>query len=57
MDMFFFLSTVLSLVFGLPLLFFIMGEEQEYIDYGPTISGVLLVLLLLLDQLRLRRRR
>ena len=57
MDMFFFLSTVVSLVFALPLLFFIMGEEQEYIDYGPTISGVLLVLLLLLDQLRLRRRR
>ena len=57
MDMFFFLSTVVSLVFALPLLFFIMGEEQQFIDYGPTISGVLLVLLLLLDQLRLRRRR
>ena len=57
MDMFFFLSTIVSRVFGLPLLFFIMGEEQQYIDYGPTISGVILVLLLMLDLLRQRRRR
>jgi hypothetical protein len=55
--MFFFLSTILSLVIGLPLLFFIAGEEQQYLDYGPTLSGVILLLLLMLDLLRQRRRR
>ena len=55
--MLFLLTSVLLLVIGLPLALFAAGYGQAYLDYGPAISGVLLVLLLMLDFLKLRRRR
>jgi hypothetical protein len=55
--MLFLLTSVLLLVIGLPLALFAAGYGQAYLDYGPVISGILLLLLLMLDFLKLRRRR
>ncbi len=47
--MLFFLGSVLFLVVGLPLLFFMLGEGEAYVTWGPWISAIALMLWLLMD--------
>ncbi|GAA4495011.1 hypothetical protein [Pseudaeromonas paramecii] len=47
--MWFFLSSTLLLVIGLPLCLFLAGYGELYLSYGPLISGVVLMLMLMLD--------
>lgn len=53
--MLFFLGSVLSLVVGLPLLFFALGHGEAYVTWGPWISAVVLMLWLLKDVTNIRR--
>jgi hypothetical protein len=55
--MFFLLTSILLLVIGLPAALFSAGYGQVYLDYGPLISSVVLILLLMLDLLKHRGRR
>jgi len=47
--MWFFLSSTLLLVIGLPLGLFLAGYGDIYLDYGPLISAVVLMVMLMLD--------
>lgn len=42
--MLFFLGSVLFLVVGLPLLFFVLGQGEAYVTWGPWISAIALML-------------
>ena len=53
--MLFFLGSILFLVVGLPLLFFMLGEGEAYVTWGPWISAIALMLWLLLDVEKIRR--
>ncbi|MNH64385.1 hypothetical protein E4185_07185 [Aeromonas media] len=53
--MLFFLGSVLFLVVGLPLLFFMLGEGEAYVTWGPWISAIALMLWLLMDVEKIRR--
>lgn len=55
--MLFFLGSVLFLVVGLPLLFFMLGEGEAYVIWGPWISAIALMLWLLMDVEKIRRGR
>ena len=55
--MFFLLTSTLLLVVGLPFAFFVSGHGQAYLDYGPIISAILLLLFLLMALNNDRRRR
>ena len=55
--MLFFLGSVLFLVVGLPLLFFMLGEGEAYVTWGPWISAIALMLWLLVDVEKIRRGR
>jgi ABC-type Co2+ transport system permease subunit len=55
--MLFFLGSVLFLVVGLPLLFFMLGEGEAYVTWGPWISAIALMLWLLMDVEKIRRGR
>lgn len=53
--MLFFLGSVLFLVVGLPLLFFVLGQGEAYVTWGPWISAIALMLWLIKDVNTLRR--
>ncbi len=53
--MLFFLGSVLFLVVGLPLLFFVLGQGEAYVIWGPWISAIVLMLWLLMDVEKIRR--
>ena len=53
--MLFFLGSVLFLVVGLPLLFFVLGQGEAYVTWGPGISAIALMLWLLMDVEKIRR--
>lgn len=53
--MLFFLGSVLFLVIGLPLLFYMLGHGEAYVTWGPWISAIALMLWLLLDVDKIRR--
>ena len=53
--MLFFLGSVLFLVVGLPLLFFVLGQGEAYLTWGPCISAIALMLWLLMDVEKIRR--
>ncbi|WP_420939300.1 hypothetical protein [Aeromonas veronii] len=53
--MLFFLGSVLFLVIGLPLLFFVLGHGEAYVTWGPWISAIALMLWLLMDVNKIRR--
>lgn len=53
--MLFFLGSVLFLVVGLPLLFFVLGQGEAYVTWGPWISAIVLMLWLLMDVEKIRR--
>lgn len=53
--MLFFLGSVLFLVVGLPMLFFVMGQGEAYVTWGPWISAIVLMLWLLRDVEKIRR--
>jgi len=53
--MLFFLASVLFLVVGLPLLFFMLGQGEAYVTWGPWISAIALMLWLLMDVEKIRR--
>ncbi len=53
--MLFFLGSVLFLVVGLPLLFFMLGQGEAYVTWGPWISAIALMLWLLMDVEKIRR--
>ena len=53
--MLFFLGSVLFLVIGLPLLFFVLGHGEAYVTWGPWISAIALMLWLLMDVDKIRR--
>ena len=53
--MLFFLGSVLFLVVGLPLLFFMLGEGEAYVTWGTWISAIALMLGLLMDVEKIRR--
>ncbi|WP_279491458.1 hypothetical protein [Aeromonas veronii] len=53
--MLFFLGSVLFLVVGLPLLFFVLGQGEAYVTWGPWISAIALMLWLLMDVEKIRR--
>jgi hypothetical protein len=53
--MLFFLGSVLFLVIGLPLLFYLLGQGEAYVTWGPWISAIALMLWLLADVEKIRR--
>ena len=53
--MLFFLGSVLFLVVGLPLLFFVLVQGEAYVTWGPWISAIALMLWLLMDVEKIRR--
>ena len=53
--MLFFMGSVLFLVIGLPLLFFVLGHGEAYVTWGPWISAIALMLWLLMDVDKIRR--
>ena len=55
--MLFFLGSVLFLVIGLPLLFFVLGQGEAYVIWGPWISAIALMLWLLREVDKIRRGR
>lgn len=48
-------SRAATLVVGLPLLFFVLGQGEAYVTWGPWISAIALMLWLLMDVDKIRR--
>ncbi|MFC3913354.1 hypothetical protein ACFOSS_07750 [Pseudaeromonas sharmana] len=55
--MLFLLTSTLLLVIGLPVICFSTGWGELYLDYGPLISAVILIIMLMLDLMKQQRRR
>ncbi|MFM4704702.1 hypothetical protein [Aeromonas bivalvium] len=53
--MLFLVGSVLLLVIGLPLLFFLLGQGEAYVTWGPWISAIVLMLWVLRDIGKIRR--